>query len=488
MSDALVEHLAAGTGRREGLPHDDALVGEILAREGLREISLLLALGARAIERKAGFVPARDIAIGEPAPTDARKPSRPNAARLMSDMLSGVHDALLPEALDREARAGRRLPHALIAAALSATRREIRAKILPVLGERGRWVAAQDPAFSWAVELAPDIDTLAAIWTEGGAGPRVEALAKARAIAPSAARAWLESTWATEKADDRTLFVHALAIGLTAEDEPFLESTLDDRSSRVRATAHELLARIPGSKFVARMRDRSILKRTKTGFAVSDPPPDPRDHLTSGPELRSLRVLAVITATPLVDHQLRLEATPLEIVSWARKTHEAAALAEGWTRAAAREKNVEWAEALWDFWIAATEKIADEAVTRACLLALIALLPGPQAVRRVIDVLEKAAESRPVAAFLLALPQPWPALLTDKYLAAVLRAQDSTDSRATELMSALAHAVRSFAPDDLPRALAALPEGGGRGPWRHSLAEAQNLIALRREILEETKP
>jgi len=44
VSDALVEHLAAGTGQREGLPHDDALVGEVLAREGTpqstREISL----------------------------------------------------------------------------------------------------------------------------------------------------------------------------------------------------------------------------------------------------------------------------------------------------------------------------------------------------------------------------------------------------------------------------------------------------------------
>ena len=64
---------------------------------------------------------------------------------------------------------------------------------------------------------------------------------------PAAARDLLATTWATERAEDRLMFLDSLRTGLCAADEPFLERALADRSRNVRATAAELLSALPGS-------------------------------------------------------------------------------------------------------------------------------------------------------------------------------------------------------------------------------------------------
>jgi hypothetical protein len=74
-----------------------------------------------------------------------------------------------------------------------------------------------------------------------------------------------------------------LAPGLSPADEPFLESCLKDRSKTVREAAAGLLARLPGSAYVARMTARAdamisleevkkgLLKK-KTASLVVEPP------------------------------------------------------------------------------------------------------------------------------------------------------------------------------------------------------------------------
>ena len=53
------------------------------------------------------------------------------------------------------------------------------------------------------------------------------------------------------------MFLDSLRTGLSAEDEPFLEQALTDRSRNVRATAAELLSALPDSALAGRMSARA---------------------------------------------------------------------------------------------------------------------------------------------------------------------------------------------------------------------------------------
>src|SRR6185312_1555060 len=95
------------------------------------------------------------------------------------------------------------------------------------------------------------------IWEEGTVGQRSEILRRLRAIDPAKARTWLTGVWKREKAEARTKFIETFNVGLSSEDEPFLESALDDRSEGVRTTAVSLLPHIPTSAFAQRMLARA---------------------------------------------------------------------------------------------------------------------------------------------------------------------------------------------------------------------------------------
>src|SRR5262249_3150418 len=75
-------------------------------------------------------------------------------------------------------------------------------------------------------------------------------------LRPLNARELLASTWQQEPPEDRAAFLASLEVGLSMDDEPFLESTLDDRRQTVRQKAAELLARLPDSRLVGRMIER----------------------------------------------------------------------------------------------------------------------------------------------------------------------------------------------------------------------------------------
>ncbi len=494
---SIVDVLTAGTARRDATPRvPDGLAQEILAApvapDGSPELRLLYAAGAQALARKAGLVARSDLPAPIPADRDLLPECRPRAATLIREMLCGAHDALLPEALERLLHARVRLPHALLPLALIVRRAEVRARVVPLLGPRGRWLAAQHPAFAWACEAPPAFETLARTWTEGTSAPRRDALDRARRLDPAAARGWLASTWASEKAEDRAVFLAVMQAGLSPADEPFLEAALDDRSSRVRAVATGLLAQLPTSAFVARMRARADAMLEKKGAAlrVIDPTPEPRDGLPEGADLRAMRVTAVLAAASLDAQERRLAATPDELVALAQRTTDTSALADGWSRAALRARDARWAVALWDLWAHADDKLVDRSLASEHMQALLAVLPPAVAVARVAMLLDRpgAQAQRPLGAFLVGLASPWPTALTERYLMAILRAQGAVSPRASELMSALNHAVRAIAEPDLARVQAALPPEGGDGPWRHSIAEALDLITIRREILEETRP
>ncbi|MYR64087.1 hypothetical protein GTY54_50430, partial [Streptomyces sp. SID625] len=206
-----------------------------------------------------------------------------------------------------------------------------------------------------------DADEVRRLWEEGLFAERVALLTAVRRQRPDAARDLLATTWATERAEDRLMFLDSLRTGLGPADEPFLEQALGDRSRNVRSTAAELLSALPGSALAARMADRAAacvaVDHTGGTPAIAVEAPHECDasmerdgvvpRAPSGRGERSWWLGQLLEAAPLGTWSTRLGGrTPQEIVAlpvaddWQGELHAA------WCRAAVRQRDAVWARAL----------------------------------------------------------------------------------------------------------------------------------------------
>lgn len=348
--------------------------------------ALLDAAALHTVRRRAGLLPAVAAARSAPAPHDPR-PHLPEAARhrlaqLLADRAapssSGRRGAapdlteLIPQWLATANRRGFRPPAALVPPLLDAARArtDLRPQALAFAGPLGLWLAALNSEWKFALRgsaggsLVPGTDDPEAVrrlWEEGLFAERVALLDAVRTRDPAAALALLTTTWSTERAEDRLMFLDSLRNGLQEADEEFLEQALADRSRNVRATAAELLSALPMSAFAGRMAARAMScvnpDRTGTGASIAVEAPHEcdagmqRDGVAavppSGRGERSWWLGQLVEATPLGVWQERFGGRPAaEIVAlpvadgWAGELHAA------WCRAAVRQRHPEWARAL----------------------------------------------------------------------------------------------------------------------------------------------
>ncbi|MEU6911988.1 DUF5691 domain-containing protein [Streptomyces olindensis] len=369
-------------------------------------VALLDAAAVETVRRRAGLRPARAAERPQPAPEDPRPPLPPAAAHRLGMLLadrpgtSGGRRGtapdlveLLPQWLAAANARGFAPPPQALPALLDAARgrTDLRPAALEFAGPRALWLARLNPDWRFALRSTPgggaalphleDDDRVQQLWEEGLFAERVALLSALRSREPAAARALLATTWATERAEDRLMFLDSLRTGLTPDDEPFLEQALADRSRNVRATAAELLSALPGSALAARMAVRAAAcvaidhahstgtsQETRTADAAPVPAPAPapaivveaphecdpgmeRDGVVAkapaGRGERSWWFGQLVEAAPLGTWSRRLGGrTPREIVAlpvaddWQGELHAA------WCRAAVRQRDAEWSRAL----------------------------------------------------------------------------------------------------------------------------------------------
>lgn len=250
-------------------------------------------------------------------------------------------------------------------------RTDLRPAALTFAGPRAVWLARLNPDWRFALRATPgggaalphldDPAKVQQLWQEGLFAERVALLSAIRAREPEAARELLVTTWATERAEDRLMFLDSLRMGLGPQDEPFLEQALADRSRNVRATAAELLSALPGSALAGRMAVRAgacvALDHTGDGPTISVEAPHECDagmerdgvvaKAPAGRGERSWWFGQLVEATPLGTWARRLGGrTPEEIVALPVTDDWQAELHAAWCRAAVRQRDAEWARAL----------------------------------------------------------------------------------------------------------------------------------------------
>ena len=503
MSDALTGAALLGTARAglppaEGLPAALAALHAELSQRPPEE-ALLPLIGATALFEAAGRLPARDESGRRlPAfrPEGDLPPCSPAAAHLLERLLNGQDTALLPEFLDRLAAAGQRAPDALLPYVLEhgAKIPRLRPQLLPIVGERGRWLAALNPVWRYAAVDPADPRSLRGAWEADPAG-RAPLAVYVRQRDPVVARRLIESTWRAEPDTARRALLGALETGLSMADEPFLERALDDRDALTRRKAADLLAGLPESRLVGRViaAAGNILILKDGGLAPHFPGPvsdalardgvaresvartenDARSGTPRSPTEWSRLLSSTVGVIPPAHWVARLGLEPAALVK--------AALAGKWPRtllsalatAALRRRDIGWIDALF---------AADGYSERVGLL-LGALEPADCYARLAERLL--AGDDAAVVVFLRRWPGSWDEpsarLLIDFLAGHAAIAPDTRHGPTLRFLS------RQFA-QRCPPALAgyaadAAPRAAGRA-WEAALSQLAATLRLRQQLVE----
>lgn len=346
----------------------------------------------------------------------------PRAGQLLVQILSiKGYESLLGEWLETAVRAGQRVreEHLPLLLAQQKLIEPLRPLLLPALGERGRWLAAQNPEWAPYVRFAGD-----EVWHEGAKKERLAYLRDLRAVEPERACSLLASTWAQEPLANRAAFLDVLDANLSMSDEPFLEGVLDDRRKEIRKSAALLLARLPESRLVQRMTARARkLLAWKNGLLRSSLEVHPpagldeamlRDGLEYKPPTgtqmgeKAWWLAQIIGMVPPSAWSAGWNKRPNAIIELARKHEWEDALLMGWTQAALRSADEEWLEALMRY------TMRGEDLSRT--MALFTDLPPALKEKLLIPLLREnppLSYDAPASFYVTACKHPWGAELTE---------------------------------------------------------------------------
>lgn len=487
-----------------------------------REQVFLLRAGARAIFEHCGRMARADVVPLPPCPPETRPCAPPQVVGCLQNAMASAAWELCVEFLQHLHGSGLLLPPELLPQALAVSNATVRQHLLPVLGERGRWLSSFNDRWSWAAVrgdacASGDRQALAQQWEEGTLAQRCEALRTLRQLDPEEARRWLEASIDQEKAEHRALLLAPLETGLAAPDEALLEARLDDRSEQVRRAAASLLARLPASALGRRMQERAeaMLTAQRAGIlwrklTLRCQPPEEIDKtwerdgipvkVPAGRGKRAVWAEAVLSAVPPSLWSQGFGHTPGALIAAIGDDAFSQAVLVGWTQAAAAfaacdQGSAAWLQPLWEHWCAVEQQRRDAHASPSVqehLLTLLKAMPDPESALRPVVQTLVAEASEVLLGLLPFLPCPWSASFGLQYLSAVRTVlQRSTGDRASRWGSSLRHAGRA-----LPRATFAIaltpcevaeapPDSWAREALMHTIDQFTATIRTRKSFYDE---
>lgn len=305
----------------------------------------------------------------DPSPVPDETPAPPAAIQLLELMLTGntgpgtMSDSLLEQwyttCTNRQAVVAHRLLVMVLDGATTTS--QLQTFVRPVLGQRGRWLAAHQEKWAWAAspEVVTeahvqdlDIDELLQLPSER----RDAALVAARTADATTGRRLIADACTKLDAASRARVLACLRGELNAEDEDLLEAALDDRSKAVRQVAIELLNGLPSSARAERLSrhlEPLVVKsgRLRSSINITYPGQPEGEQLRDLPPngngvIEQQWFDAIITGTPLEWWEATLGMTPGKIVR--AKSNFGDELMGAWTAAAVAQHNQAWLSALFE--------------------------------------------------------------------------------------------------------------------------------------------
>lgn len=369
------------------------------ANENTRSVEgvLLGAAATVALHRQAGQMPLHQLTdMPEPAQPDLLPVIDKLTPVLVNQLLEDTPHILLPRWLLAVAQSGKRLPEMLLPTFLDYARNSyyIRDLLIAVLGNRGRWLAAQNPEWAFAKGSAASetqAEKLKEMFETGSIEDRTMAIKLLRRLDPKLGRELVQSTWTTDAYQQKVAFLQEFDVGLSIDDEPLLEEkALADKRKEVRMWAAKLLAGISESRFLNRMiarvspliRLKGLLQKTldvsflqECDQAMVRDGIDAKFTIEGGGEKQSW-LYQMISLIPPEIWEKQLQSTPQALLGAIEKGEPyAVAVAQGWKAAAILHKNQSWAEAL-----IASPLIGSDR-------QLLELLPAPQQEKCVLQLI-----------------------------------------------------------------------------------------------------
>ncbi len=356
-----------GTERRPPeWPTLEGPLGDLIAKipRDETEKALLQTAGVLATCHLAGWQPPMITRSFPVAHDDVLKT---DSSTVMLQTISGVLSdgpiRLQAEAFQKLAVSNCALPHRLLPKALDAGKRSValRSCLLPVLGNRGTWLATQNEA--WAYAVSGGSETLDDdVWQHGSLDQRKLYLTASRLRDAVKARELIATALTTEGARERTAFIECLASALTLADQDLLEATLSDKSKEARQAAVRLLSSLADSRFMQRMAERlspciTVEKKLLRDTVITLEPPAAflnewkadliEEAKPKGMAMgeRAWWLLQMVRSTSLTWWEEKTNLKPVELIEWAKKSDWSDALLQGWAAAQALQQRVEWAEA-----------------------------------------------------------------------------------------------------------------------------------------------
>jgi Family of unknown function (DUF5691) len=232
---------------------------------GNAERALLQAVAALTNYKRAGQQLTDDVSPKlEVAAAETLSPPNELQSSLMLECLDHRTDQL-SECLSLAAKIGVRIPTVMLDKMIRKAHFDssLRDTLLPVLGARGIWLAKHIENAAWVGGSSLD----ETVWELGAPAQRRDYLYALRESEPKLALEKLMGVWTQEAAKVRGELIAALEVNLSMNDEEFLENALDDKGQDVRATAANLLTKLPDSRLMERMKTRvtPLLKFTPEG-------------------------------------------------------------------------------------------------------------------------------------------------------------------------------------------------------------------------------
>lgn len=313
-----------------------------------KETALLDAAAIAAAARVAGATATGPIAAVEPAPAESARVTSDQMTAVLRQVLAEEWRGLLPEWLVLCADSKRLVPPYYLPTLFDlVTRREDRALLGATIGQRGFWLARQNPMWGWVEAGNPLPEPTD--WETGTEDQRIACLRALRTSQPAEARALAEKTWADDPPEFRIRVLDVLRAGVSATDEPFLGRVLTDRRKEVRTTAQALLAIVEPSALAARMRSRAdslltlqrgfLTKKLEVALPAAFDPAWKADAIEEKPPAglgeKAYWAQQILGVVPLAYWARKFGLTSTQLIELARKSSEwSALLIAAWFRSA----------------------------------------------------------------------------------------------------------------------------------------------------------